>query len=99
MRPRRAAGLCRIRKFSTREVVNILRVHGIGSYKTGSSVCPVDSNFCKNQARRPVAYHRLALTVDVFTVRQLFTVLDGSFAPGILETVRGFTVYRRHHAA
>lgn len=48
------------------------------------NTCPVDSNFCKNQALRAVVYHRLALSVDVLPVLQMFTELDGAFDPGRL---------------
>lgn len=88
-----AAGFSR--KFTSREVVNFLRVHGIRTYPKGASSCPVDSNFCKNQARRPVTHHRLALTVDVLTILRLFTELDGSFNPGVLlldaENINGLS--------
>lgn len=72
------------RKFTNREVVHLLRCHGISSYTAGKDRCPVDSNFCKNQARRVVTFHRLALTVDTLTILRLFTELDDGFDPGQL---------------
>lgn len=74
-----AAGFSR--KYSSREVVHYLRTHGIGSYQRGKVYCEIDSNFCKNQARLPIAYNRLPLSVDVLRILDLFTKLDPSFDP------------------
>jgi len=72
------------RRYSHREIIHFLRVHGISEYPRGEGLCSIDSHFCQNQLRFKVDFNALPLSVDVLSVLNMFTKLDGCFTPSVL---------------
>jgi hypothetical protein len=72
------------RKYKAIEVIDFLNKHGIRDYTHGIFKSKIDSNYCKNQARRTISYNSLPLSVDVFRIISVFTKLDPSFNPSLL---------------